>query len=170
MPCRAAPRSAVQCNAVLGNAVQCCTGPGWSGHPHTPMYVEITLTQPLLHSRSPPNFHALSLASDGARHPGGCQEAAGSCLCPAPTLPRLPYLPLLALSPPCHVQLMVPDIRAFAKKLQEAASSASAGSAPFQATYLEEPGRVHSWPMLMLPHLFNKQQPIFEFYERMLGL
>jgi acetyl esterase/lipase len=89
-------------------------------------------------------------------------------------------------------ELMVPDIRLFAKKLLAAAagqappapsapssgassdaSSGSSGSGSgsgnsggFRATYIEEPGRVHSWPMLMLPNLVEKQEPMFAFMER----
>ncbi|KAI8472957.1 MAG: Alpha/Beta hydrolase protein [Monoraphidium minutum] len=64
-------------------------------------------------------------------------------------------------------ELMLTDIRAFAKKLSAAASVPGSS---FRATYHEEPGRVHSWPMLPLPHLKARQEFVFDFVERVLGL
>lgn len=67
---------------------------------------------------------------------------------------------------------MLSDIRVFAKKVRAASDAAAArtGGHGFKFTYKEEPGRVHSWPMLPLPHLKAKQGFLFDFFERALGL
>jgi hypothetical protein len=66
---------------------------------------------------------------------------------------------------------MAPDIRAFAKKVQAASDASLSSGSPgaFRATYLEEPGCVHSWPMLLFPRLRVKQEPMFQFIDRMSG-
>ncbi|KIY98603.1 Esterase [Monoraphidium neglectum] len=70
-----------------------------------------------------------------------------------------------------EAELMAPDIRAFAKKVQAASDASLSSGSPgaFRATYLEEPGCVHSWPMLLFPRLRVKQEPMFQFIDRMSG-
>lgn len=86
------------------------------------------------------------------------------------------------------LELLLPDIKAFAEKLQAAAphppgaptaaatdgdrsgAANAGGGSGWTVTYLEEPRRVHSWPLLMLPHLRPMAAPIFDFFERVLGL
>jgi hypothetical protein len=64
-------------------------------------------------------------------------------------------------------ELMVSDIRRFAKRVS---GSAAASGGAFTATYHEEPGRVHSWPLLVLRPFIKASAPIFDFMERVLGL
>jgi hypothetical protein len=61
---------------------------------------------------------------------------------------------------------MLPDIRVFVKKLKAAEA---AGKGP-KVTYYEAPGKMHAWPVLMLPGLEKHETAMWEFYDRMLGL
>ena len=72
-------------------------------------------------------------------------------------------------SPQRRARRASPRLAAKARAAAAAAAAAGGGKgagAGVATTYLEEPGRVHSWPMLMLPNLREKQEPIFEFFER----
>jgi len=62
-------------------------------------------------------------------------------------------------------QIMLGDIRLFAKKLSAADCS---GAGP-RTTYYEAAGKMHAWPMLMLP-VPAQEEPLLRFYERVLGL
>ncbi|KAI8464436.1 MAG: Alpha/Beta hydrolase protein [Monoraphidium minutum] len=63
-------------------------------------------------------------------------------------------------------EIMAPDIRSFAKKLSAAAA---APGCALRVAHHEEPGRVHSWPMLPLPSLKARQGFLFEFFARAAG-
>lgn len=109
---------------------------------------------------------SLQMTASHTRMPGAVSAPSESKLCVA-----------LARPTSEHPQLMVPDIRRFAKKVEAAAAASSkrggsnsGGGGGFRFAYQEEPGRVHSWPMLMLPHLRDKQEPFFAFVERSAGL
>lgn len=60
---------------------------------------------------------------------------------------------------------MAPDIRAFASKL--AADFAAAPAPAPRAALLEAPGRVHSWPLLMLRRLEGAAAPMWDFVARL---